>query len=58
MNKNEQCLIDYLSHKTKNATRLLVEYLLAKNVNFSFKGMNPVCNIIDELEFSENFKYN
>ena len=57
MNKNEQYLINYLSYgkyEQKKLTNSLIKFLLEKGKTFSFSELNPVCNIIDELEFFEN----
>jgi len=61
MNKNEQCLINYLScGKYEQGDRLnsLVNFLMKRGMKFSFNKMNPVLNIIDEMEFFDNIKYN
>lgn len=61
MNTNEECLIKYLSfgkYEQKEVTNSLIRFLLNHNIKFSFNDLNPVCNIIDELEFLDNIKYN
>ena len=61
MNRNEKCLIKYLSfgkYEQGNDTMSLIRFLLSHDIKFSFDKLNPVCNIIDELEFSDNIKYN
>ncbi len=59
MNANEECLIKYLSfgeYEQENDTCSLIKFLLNHNIKFSFDELNPVCNIIDELEFIDNIK--
>lgn len=59
MNANEECLIKYLSfgkYEQETDTCSLIKFLLNHNINFSFDELNPVCNIIDELEFADNIK--
>lgn len=58
MSTNEECLIKYLSNGEKSATNSLIEFLALHNINFTFNQLNPVCNIIDELEFFDVIKYN
>ena len=61
MNRNEKCLIDYLSFgkcEQGNDTIMLIRFLLNHNIKFNFDKLKPVCNISDELEFSDNIKYN
>lgn len=61
MNTNEECLIKYLSfgkYEQGKVTNSLVQFLLAHGIQFSFNELNPVCNIIDELEFFDGIKYN
>lgn len=61
MNTNEECLIKYLSfgkYEQGSVTKSLIEFLLGYGISFSFNDLNPVCNIIDELEFLDNIKYN
>lgn len=61
MNKNEQCLINYLSYgkyEQDDILNSLVKFLMNKGIKFSFNNMNPVLNIIDEMEFFDNIKYN
>lgn len=58
MNTNEECLIKYLSfgkYEQGDVTSELVKFLLKSNAKFTFGDLNPVCNIIDELEFFENY---
>ena len=61
MNTNEKCLIKYLSsgkYEQKKDTYSLIKFLVNHGIKFSFNELNPVCNIIDELEFFENIHYN
>ena len=61
MNKNEQCLINYLSfgkYEQHDVTNSLINFLLNKGMKFTFSEMNPVLNIIDEMEFFDNIQYN
>ncbi len=61
MNTNEECLIKYLSfgkYEQDRDTNKLIKFLLSKNIEFSFNKLNPVCNIIDELEFFDFLQYN
>lgn len=58
MNTNEKCLIKYLSfgkYEQGDVTSELVRFLLKFDAKFTFSDLNPVCNIIDELEFFENY---
>ena len=61
MNTNEKCLIKYLSfgkYEQGVETKSLINFLINHDMKFSFEDLNPVCNIIDELEFFENIHYN
>lgn len=61
MNTNEKCLIKYLSfgkYEHGDDTNSLIKFLINHDIKFSFDEMNPVLNIIDEMEFLDNIKYN
>lgn len=61
MNTNEQCLINYLSfgkYEQNDVNNYLINFLMQRGVNFSFDNLNPVFNIIDEMEFFDNIQYN
>ncbi len=61
MNTNEKCLIKYLSdgkYKQGADTYSLIKFLMNYGIKFSFCDLNPVCNIIDELEFFDDINYN
>ena len=61
MNTKEKCLIKYLSfgkYEQGVETKSLINFLINHDMKFSFEDLNPVCNIIDELEFFENIHYN
>ncbi len=60
-NANEECLIKYLSfgkYEQQDLTVSLIKFLLNHNAKFQFNNLNPVCNIIDELEFFDGMQYN
>lgn len=59
MNTNEECLIKYISFTNGSAgdsLHYLINFLLNHNFKFAFNDLNPVCNIIDELEFVDKIK--
>ncbi len=61
MNTNETCLINYLSfgkYEQKEVTNSLINFLLKRGMKFKFNDLNPVLNIINEMEFFEYIQYN
>ncbi len=60
MNTNEKCLLKYLSDYSMSAfdaTDNLLKFLFKHNIEIKFNGLNPVCNIIDEMEFQKELNY-
>jgi len=54
MNTNEKCLLNYLSYSNPalKATDCLIKFLFAHKRKIEFHNLNPVLDIIDEMEFS------
>lgn len=54
MNTNEKCLLNYLSFSNSavRATDCLMNFLKLHNRKIEFHNLNPIFDIIDEMEFS------
>lgn len=54
MNTNEKCLLNYLSclNSSYEATNCLIEFLFNHKRKIEFHNLNPIFDIIDEMEFS------
>lgn len=60
MNTNEKCLLNYLSDYSDasfGAAGTLIKFLFDHSRKIEFNNLNPVYNIIDELEFSKELEY-
>lgn len=56
MNINEKCLLNYLSDYSDasfDAAKMLIKFLSGHNKKIEFNNLNPVYNIIDEMEFQK-----
>ena len=54
MNTNEKCLLNYLSNYSSaamGAGEQLIGFLSAHKIKMHFNNLNPILNIIDEMEF-------
>lgn len=54
MNTNEECLLNFLSYSNPNfkAAESLMKFLYNHDRKIEFHNINPVFDIIDEMEFS------
>lgn len=54
MNTNEKCLLNYLSFQNPaaGAADCLMKFLNLHNRKIEFHNLNPIFDIIDEMEFS------
>ncbi len=61
MNTNEKCLLNYLSNYSSaamGAGEQLIGFLSAHKIKMHFNNLNPILNIIDEMEFLSELNYN
>ncbi len=61
MNTNEKCLLNYLSDYSSAAALAsgqLIGFLSEHKIKMRFNNLNPIFNIIDEMEFSGELNYN
>jgi len=54
MNTNEKCLLNYLAclNTASGASEHLMKFLNLHNRKIEFHNLNPIFDIIDEMEFS------